>query len=224
MTTIRFNTNANRYINDKGQFISETFVREKIDAFNAQNQNKVKELLTNFHNSETKDHDALLTNIAERIKNSTVVNYVVGRGGVKQVTPENIRSIESRLNAQFRLSFDENGRAWGLEEVISALENGEITPAMASYRIGQYMKASRHAFDAGVNDRDTSPYMLRVLHGSNNCAECISYAAAGAVPRGQLPLPGEACSCRANCNCSVTYLSESQFSKWQISNFSSAVE
>lgn len=38
-----------------------------------------------------------------------------------------------------------------------------------------------------------------------HCSECLDYAARGAVPVGELPLPTEQCSCRSNCLCRVRY-------------------
>jgi hypothetical protein len=48
--------------------------------------------------------------------------------------------------------------------------------------------------------------MQRFLGNTDrHCAECLSYAAKGPRPVGDLPLPTEECSCRANCLCRVKY-------------------
>lgn len=223
MKTIRFNVNSGRYINEKGQYIKESFVMSTLDAYRQQTQLKVSQTLEDFHNSDDKNHDALLQTLAQQIKDDTVVEYIVGRGGIAQVTPDDISGLQQRLDDQLNTSFSANGQSYGLEDLISAFENGEISPQMTSYRVGQYVKAGRSAYFQGVDDRNESPYMQRELHGNDHCAECEQYAAAGVVPKGALPLPGDDCSCRSNCLCTVSYLSNAQFDKWQTQNLSSSV-
>jgi hypothetical protein len=225
MKTIRFNVSAKRYINEKGQFIKESFVLESLSGYRVQISSRVRKKFDDYESSENKNLDALLKEVSGEIKQSTLTNYIVGRGGIKQLTPADINNMETILKKELTTTFTDTG-TYGLQEIFSAYENGEISFAQLRARSLTYVNGSRKAYYAANAELNDKPYMQRELHGDNNCNSCISYANAGAVKAGDLPLPGEACECRSNCNCTVTYLSERQYKQWvnnQVSNLTDTV-
>jgi hypothetical protein len=74
MTTIRFNTNAGRYINEKGQFIKEEFVLAQLDSYRTQNQAIVKGAIESY--LSTGDYNKFLTQTSKVIRDSWTVEYL----------------------------------------------------------------------------------------------------------------------------------------------------
>jgi hypothetical protein len=200
---VRFNKKAGRYI-----------VLNALAGHRAGIAQNVKAITDTFLNGDKKDTDTLLKKVADEVRYSTTVEYIVGKGGVNTLSIEDVAIVNSILKSELLLNFGTEGSAYGLQEVISQYENGEISDAQLSYRLQQYVKGSRKAYFRGVDTRTDLPYMGRTLHGDNHCNECVQYEAAGVQPKGVLPLPGELCSCKSNCNCTVKYYTEKQYKLW----------
>ena len=69
------------------------------------------------------------------------------------------------------------------------------------------LSSNTYSFDNIPKTKTNRKKMMQRFLGNTDrhCAECLSYAAKGPVPIGELPLPTEECSCRANCLCKVKY-------------------
>lgn len=218
MVTIRFNIKAKRFqVVETGKFIKEATVLELLDNYRTQKSIEVNRHIEALYNSakQSDDYTNFLDITANELKNLHFVNYVVGRGGVKALTNQDIDIMNKQLKKELTVSFDPiTGQAFGLQEVTALLENGEISQAQFSARISTYVRGTRKSYWQGVNSRQDLDYVKRNLNGDNHCQECISYAAMGVVRRELMPLPGEACSCRSNCNCTLSYLTENQYKKY----------
>ncbi len=237
MATIRFNVKAKRFINEKGVFISEDFVLNSLDGHRAGVIKKVSELFLTIEEKNnnqplstiTGDNDTILKQIASEVRYLTTVEYVVGKGGVNNIDVEDVNAINNILKNELTLAWGNDGTSYGLREVFNQYEAGEISYAQLKARTLAYVRGTRKAYWQGrdkLNDPASFPYMSRQLHGDDHCAECIKYADAGYQKVGDLPLPGQLCSCRSNCNCTVTYHSEKAYQKWyksQLNKFSESV-
>jgi hypothetical protein len=224
VATIKFNINAGRYINEKGQFIKEEFVLNQLDSYRIQNQVIVKTNIENY--LKTGDYNKFLTSTSKVIRDSWTVEYIVGKGGIKNIQTADFDRLNIGLTKELTRTIGSDGENYGLLELVSQYENGYISSAQFGARAQVYAISSRKAYYQGQDARQTLPYMQRLLHGNDNCPECISYANAGIQPAGKLPLPGEACRCRSRCNCTVNYLSVRQYQKWlntQINTFTDTI-
>lgn len=69
------------------------------------------------------------------------------------------------------------------------------------------LSSNTYSFDNIPKTKTNRKKMMQRFLGNTDrhCAECLSYAAKGPRPVGELPLPTEECSCRANCLCRVKY-------------------
>jgi hypothetical protein len=224
VATIKFNINAGRYINEKGQFIKEEFVLNQLDSYRIQNQAIVKTNIEDY--LKTGDYNKFLTSTSKVIRDSWTVEYIVGKGGVKNIQTADFDRLNIGLTKELTRSIGSDGENYGLLELVSQYENGYISSAQFGARAQVYAISSRKAYYQGQDARQNLPFMQRFLHGNDNCPECISYANAGIQPTGKLPLPGEACRCRSRCNCTVNYLSARQYQKWlntQINTFTDTI-
>jgi hypothetical protein len=224
MATIKFNINAGRYVNEKGQFIKEEFVLNQLDSYRIQNQAIVKTAIEKYLDSG--DYDRFLTSTSKVIRDSWTIEYIVGKGGIKNIKQADFDRLNIGLTKELTRSIGSDGESFGLLELVSQHANGRISSREFAARAQVYAISSRKAYYQGQDARQNLPYMQRFLNGTDNCPECISYANAGVQPTGKLPLPGEACRCRSRCNCTVSYLSSRQYQKWlntQVSTFTDTI-
>lgn len=214
MVTIKFNVKARRFvIAESGKFIKEATVLELLDNYRTQKMIEVDKAVSEL--IEKKDYQQFLTTSGNAIKDLHFVNYVVGKGGIKALNNSDIEVINKQLRNELLLNFDPvTGSSYGLEELVTQLENDEISNAQFNARLKSYARGSRKSYWKGIDSRQDLEYVIRNLNGDNHCVECISYAALGAVKRQFMPLPGEACSCRSNCLCSLSYLTERQYKNY----------
>jgi hypothetical protein len=133
------------------------------------------------------------------IKTIHLAQFILGRGGVKNVFPADFLEIARTLKAQYRF----------LDQFAKDIAGNRLTLNQIRARANLYINASVASFwRAQAQAQAVGPQpgeMRRLLAPVEHCAECLAYAAAGWVPVGTLPMPTERCSCRANCKCTVEY-------------------
>lgn len=207
----KFNTKANRYINDKGQFVSEKFVLENLDAHRLTIRQKLNDILNNYESTNQASLENVLPVIANEIRHTHIVNYIVGKGGINNIKPEDIDTLNKELTKELVLAWGENGNSYGLEEVFNQHENGLITYPQLKARVLSYLKGTRKTYYLSRSSLNQLGYAQRFLNGTDNCDDCIRYAALGIVRKESLPLPGYSCVCGHNCNCTLEYKSEKQY-------------
>lgn len=136
---------------------------------------------------------------AKELKTLHIKKALISRGGKNIATPEDWLSIGRDLKTEYKY----------LHQMATEVKNGTVSPAQLKARTKLYTERSRLAGEtmkqANAKESDLV-YMMRKLGATDrNCQECLSYASAGLKRIGELPLPTVACSCRANCKCSVQY-------------------
>lgn len=222
---VTFDSRTGRYRGSDGRFIKAEKVESLLDSYRIQRQNKIIDNLNTLNQSN--DYDKFLQDTAKELKHLHTVNYIVGKGGVKSMTDNDITVLNGILRDELVTSFDGNsGVAYGLEELVAQAEQGIISKQQFTARIKLYARGARKSYWVGVNERTDQPYMRRFLHGDNNCASCIEYASVGITKKDNLPLPGFNCECHSNCKCTVTYYTATQYKsymKTQISSFADSV-
>lgn len=134
---------------------------------------------------------------------------VLGKGGLKQMSASDYLAVGRQLRTQYSWLRD---FAIDINRGYSVSEKGQqipLTEARFRQRLKLYARAGRVSFQTGQQEVAKSQgkyFMWRTLGLTDrHCSECVSYRAAGVRPVGGLPLPGQACSCRANCLCKVFY-------------------
>lgn len=122
--------------------------------------------------------------------------YILGRGGLKQMAQSDYGRIGAELKKQYRL----------LRGVSEDLILGSMTQAEFLARMNLYSAASTVSFERGRAQANKGfAYVSRSTRSGESCPECKSYAALGRVPNGDLPLPTQDCTCQVNCRCTISY-------------------
>jgi hypothetical protein len=96
-----------------------------------------------------------------------------------------------------------------LQEMVSQMEAGTVTPAQVEDRSGRYGANGGISFNRGlayVAFIVGTAYEQRFLGNcSPHCQDCVDYAAQGQQPIGTLPRPREKCRCGPNCCCTLAF-------------------
>lgn len=193
-----YDRNAGRYRDEKGKFLSKASVEKLVDA-------RIDKLQTSLQRYTRMLVDGSITidqwqaSMREAIKTAHVQAATIGYGGRAQMGSGEYGRIGQRLRAEYAY----------LQKFALDLLEQRLSGPMAIARASLYAKSVRGSYWQGSELRQQQrgfSLMRRILDAQAvHCADCLTYAAAGIVPIGSLPLPGQRCECGARCKCSVRY-------------------
>lgn len=135
---------------------------------------------------------------AKTIKQQTILQYAIGRGGVAQLSARDYGIIGAKLKNQY-------GFLRGFSEDLKA---GRLSEAQFWARLKLYAAATGGAYESGRSESHKAAgyrWEKRIRNARESCGDCIGYAERGWQAIGSLPNPKEACACAANCQCSKEY-------------------
>lgn len=135
---------------------------------------------------------------ATRLRSLHMRNALLARGGADRMRPQDYLQVGRTLKEEYRY----------LRNFAQDINNGSLSQAQFIARLAMYSDRGRVSFDKSEQDvfqEQGYLYMQRFLGNANHCPECPEYASRGIQPIGTLPLPTEACRCRAHCKCTVRY-------------------
>lgn len=192
-----FRTQRYRY-QDTGKFVSKeavNFITQKRVNLSKTELNRISEQLINKELSVRNAHkEALL-----ELKNLHTQEYLLGRGGSANMTPEDYQQLNTVVTQQ----------SLYLQKFFEDIANGTQTPAKIRQRMQAYSASGTLALRKGeLQSRQVAGYeeMLRELGATDqHCMDCVNYASLGWQAIGTLPLPMEDCQCVTNCKCTVRY-------------------
>jgi len=202
-----YDPETGRYIeSETGDLIPGNFVQGKAEQSIEDSRLTMEIIIDQYNNG--------LITIAEldeagklAIKDEIIRQYLLGIGGRDQMTQADWGSVGGTIADQYRY--------WN--EMINALEAGEITPGELMSRSKMYIRSSTEAYWR-AKGRVTSrlgydEVNWRFGSTENHCPTCIERAAMGWQPaceNGGFPpecsFPGEGdTECLTNCDCSLEY-------------------
>lgn len=136
----------------------------------------------------------------EQIKDAHVLMYHLGVGGQDNTKLPDYLDIANELRlTQYRY----------FKQFVRDIANGKLSQKKIEARLNLYWKGAKISFELGqkkLNQIRGNIWGARILGScAPHCDPCISYQAAGILPINQLIMPGQACTCRSNCCCSIIY-------------------
>lgn len=193
-----YDRNAGRYRDERGKFLSKASVEKLVDA-------RIDKLGVSLAGYTRKLVDGSITidqwqaSFREAIKTAHIQAAMIGYGGKEQMGSAEYGRIGQRLRGEYAY----------LQSFAKDLLDQRISAPMALARAGLYAKSVRGSYWQGSELRQQKQgfsMMRRILDDqAKHCQDCLSYAAAGIVSIGTIPLPGQRCECGARCKCSVRY-------------------
>lgn len=134
----------------------------------------------------------------DELRDSWRTTYMLGRGGIEQMGPDDWGRLGGNLNREYRR----------LYTFAVSISEGRMTAPQIQARARQYASAVRTAHGAGRTIGYVSAGYTeerRVLTPAEHCEDCQGYAAQGWQPIGTLPEPGSGSRCHRNCKCIKEY-------------------
>ena len=197
----QWDTGAQRYRDsDTGRFMPGERVREFVQQSITGTDNAVGGLIDLLADGKLAPKD--FGDVFKReIKDEYIRQYVLGRGGLEQMTQADWGSIGGMLKEQYGY----------LPGFIDDIAEGKLTPGQIRVRAGMYINSAREGYERAVARNATatgSTEELWVLGATeNHCPDCPVLADMGWVPVGEhgtYPGAGET-QCVTNCLCHLEY-------------------
>jgi len=197
--------NTNRYRDlDTGRFISAETVRGLVDErqrITGSGSDGLAELLRGGQ-LNTRDWE---TGMREAIKDEYIQQYLLGRGGLSQMTQADWGSIGGMVADQYRY-------LGGFAREVAA---GNLTEAQVAARSRMYINSGREAFErASGRANAEADEAIWLLRPADHCSDCITLAGLGWQPREPWPFTvgkseaipcNGATQCLTNCQCTIDY-------------------
>lgn len=134
------------------------------------------------------------------IKKETVRQYMLGRGGVNQMTPRDWGRIGASVAEQYGY----------LDDFIKELD--QLSEAQIASRVKMYINSAREGFEKGKAEAakqsgEFTEERWVVDTSKENCTDCLALAAQGWVKIGTLgQVPGDGgTQCLTHCGCKIEY-------------------
>lgn len=205
-----YDKKAQRFRNKStGKFLSQNQAIKVLESGITDRRNKVSNTIDRYLSGKI-EIDTFVLQIADSIKDLHVLNSVIAVGGRKdQLSKQQLQALQSRVKGELTTSIDPiTSEKFGLQVLTRDLLSGEVSEAQLRDRLNRYMDSAVLTQNYIKNEHQKSKGAtegLRILGSTENCKECLEYVGLGWVKLDKLILPGQQCSCRSNCKCSITY-------------------
>jgi hypothetical protein len=195
--TYTYDRNLQRYRRDDGKFVSaadiEDLTKYMIEKARVQMSAIANDLIEGkIELSEWTRQTAL------QLKEIHSQQYLLGRGGLKNMTQRDYGILGARLKKEYKY----------LNNFAIDIRDKEMSIAQFQARLNLYLSSTDASYQAARRESHKQAgfqFERRRLGTSNNCNPCVSYAGMGWVTLGTLPAIATACDCKANCKCSFEY-------------------
>jgi len=139
----------------------------------------------------------------KEMRDSWRTQYILGAGGVEQMTQADWGRIGGRLNQQYKYL---NGFA---DAIVDADFTDDKEAKKILDRASMYADARTSFYDGRTSVKKRADFKeerrVLIANDKNNCANCEEFASRGWVKIGTLPEPGQGSQCLTRCRCDKEY-------------------
>jgi hypothetical protein len=160
------------------------------------NENKFEKLTTKFVNGNISFED-WQRGMVDETRKAHVNMARLGRGGKENTYANNYLQVGNDLRKTHYPAF---------RNFAQDVADGKLTEKEIIARSRLYGSATKNSFEkARVSHYEDKPVIARRRLGGckNHCPECIAYAMRGWGNLKDMIMPGEQCTCRMRCCCSI---------------------
>ena len=197
-TAFTWDTKSQRYrYKDSGKYVSAEAVRNLSEKYIDQLKDDLgtiaDKLIQGKINVATWEETT-----AKALKELHINQFLLGRGGLKQVTSRDYGVIGAELKKEYQY-------LRGFSQDILA---GKMTREQFRDRVSKYVDSSYGIYELGRAEAHRGAgynWERRIRNTAVSCDSCVVYAARGWQPLGTLSAIGSECECRARCRCHKEY-------------------
>ena len=185
---------------DSGKLVSS----QAVENLTKQSIAQVKRDLLDVHELLIGDKISLASwesTTAEGLKRLHSWNYLLGKGGAKNMTQADNGRLGLRLSYEYGY----------LRSFAQDIADGKVSEAQFLARTDLYVNSTSGSFQEGKRAAHKDGgynWEKRVRTKQESCQSCLSYAAMGWQTIGTLPQPTQRCECRVNCGCKFVFSNE----------------
>lgn len=190
-----------RYASGKrtGQIVNEKAMAKLLENYMIQQRSNISTATDDVINNRISVKD-WQSSLASSLKSMHINSYSLGRGGVKQIDADDMKSIKNRLKSEFNY----------LEKFAREIEGGSLSEAQIKNRVRLYVDAAYSqwqlgreiaAFDSGENFEIWDS-------AEDSCTDCSGKSQLGWQPIGALGTPGVGVRCLSQCRCNKRFGSD----------------
>lgn len=180
-----------------GRFISESAVRDAVDAVVQLSGERMANLAADFR-AGTIDVSQFMAGMLSEIKAAQIAAAMAAYGGREQMNASRWGTVGQQIRQQY---------AYARNMVQDVLDGKQRMNGRLDSRSRLYAQAARQTFTA-IQRRERMllgfTHERNVLGESEHCPDCASETDRGWVPMGILSLPGTR-RCRVNCACELQW-------------------
>jgi hypothetical protein len=196
-----YNLRSQRYQDKKtGQFLSANAVVDLTENYIAQQQEKLTELGNQLIRGEINTRE-WEDDFAKTLKEVLVNSYVLGRGGMKQMSARDLGITSGIMREQYLY----------LRNFAQEIMRGRISIAQFQSRQNLYIEKAYSAYWQGRLEAFKAEgylYERDILTPGESCSSCVRIAGRGWVRIGTNPPIGVDRICKNNCRCTKRFSKE----------------
>jgi hypothetical protein len=144
------------------------------------------------------------------VKRIHTQSAILGKGGIDQMQPEDWLIVARELKRQYYSGKDSvTGQRFGLKYLVEAIQQKTVSLPQLKNSLTMFAASAKVTYfrmNAIASKLTGKPYGIRVLGKSNNCPDCIRYAAMLPQSIDNVVLPTQSCRCYTNCGCKIIAL------------------
>jgi hypothetical protein len=198
MPNFFFDRAVQRYRKNNGKFVSAAEVAKITQRLLSQAQTDLS-TVTELLIDQKINVRTFTGGFADVLKVMHTQAYLLGRGGLKAMTPRDYGIIGAKLGKEYRY----------LDQFAKDAIAGKLSIAQFRARAKLYATSANTSYEMGRRESHSASgrfnWEKRNLAPVQHCDPCVGYAAQGWQPINTLPAIGADCDCRANCKCAFTY-------------------
>jgi hypothetical protein len=188
------------------RFISKSLALELFEWFLSEKEVEFKK--TGRSLREKPGDLSLQIALHKRLKDVHLVNAILGKDGVENLTEKDYLDVANILKAQYGLT-DNKPTPYGLKYLIQDLKEGKVSEPRLDQRLDMYNRGgeiSRNTMEKNLKKEKGLTEAKRILGSAHkHCDSCLTYASWGWVGIDRLIPPKTRCECLTNCVCTVQY-------------------
>lgn len=148
--------------------------------------------------------------VSDRVIRDHINMVQLGAGGRRNISARHLQNLNNRLRRGMGRGGLGTPELEALERFARQIKNGELSEAQIRNRARRYARNTRASYEESRHTSLTQQggwlAMRQLDPAAQHCRECPDYETRGQfLPASEVVPVGVACSCRANCRCTVVY-------------------
>jgi len=193
-----------------GRFLSQNQSLSLLDGSIQKNRDKLQNLAIGLTSGKI-DLVRFVVDSSQAIKDLHILNATKALSGrADNISTQQLKILSDRVKEQLTGKKDPlTGDRFGFKYLIRDLARGQLSEAQLTQRLNLYANSAEltqnHIIKEQKVENGYKEAFRQLASADRACKECVKHSSLGWISLEDLVMPGEQCSCRANCRCTLIY-------------------